>query len=95
MTRFEELLKEENLKPKYEMQLIDKDNQIYDELGFTSLTDFYYFLRKKIHVTEDEIKELVTKMILVKYDLNYSSSCYIRIINIETNEIVFNSKDDD
>jgi len=94
MTRFEELLKEENLNPKYEMQVIDKNNQIYDELGFTSLKDFYLFLRKEIPITENEIRELVTK-IIVKHDLNYGSSGYIRLINIETDEIVFSSKHDD
>ena len=94
MTRFEEIFKEENLKFKYEMQVIDKDNQIYDELGFTSLKDFYYFLRNEIPITENEIKEIVTK-IIVKHDLNYGSSGYIRLINLETNEIVFSSKADD
>jgi hypothetical protein len=61
MTRFEELLKEESLMPQYEMRVIDRSNQIYDDLLFTSLTDFYYFLHsdhydKIVHYSDDEIQ---------------------------------------
>lgn len=60
MSRFEELLKEENLIPKYEMRVIDRYNQIYDDLFFTSLTDFHYFLNsdhynKVVNRTDDRI----------------------------------------
>jgi hypothetical protein len=58
--RFVEITMKEDLTPKYEMRVIDKDNQIYNELKFTSLTDFQLFLNsdhydKIVHYSDDEI----------------------------------------
>ena len=58
--RFVEITMEEDLQPKYEMRVIDKYNNVYDELKFTSLTDFQLFLNsdhydKIVHATDDEI----------------------------------------
>lgn len=79
MNRFEELLKEENLKPKYKLSVIEpKTGLKFENLEFTSLTDFNFFLLsdhydKIVHATDDEIQ----------------------VVNLETNEIVFSSKADD
>jgi len=42
--RFSEIIDKENLQPKYEMRVIDNQNQIYDDIKFTSLTDFLLFM---------------------------------------------------
>lgn len=61
MNRFEEILKEENLKAKYEMIVIDKHKLFYDVLQFTSLTDFHLFLNsdhydKIVNRSDNEIR---------------------------------------
>ena len=43
---FETIIHEENLKPKYKMNVITKDGINYEELYFTSLTDFKYFFTR-------------------------------------------------
>jgi hypothetical protein len=66
--RFVEITMEEDLQPKYEMRVIDNDNEIYKELKFTSLTDFHLFLNSDhydeiVHATDDEIQ-------VIKIDTN-------------------------
>ena len=71
---FETIIQEENLKPKYKMNVITKDGINYEELYFTSLTDFKYFL-DSIHY--DRITNRTDDRIIV--------------VNIKTDEIVFDS----
>jgi len=79
MNRFKEILKEENLKPKYKLSVIEpKTGLKFENLEFTSLTDFHLFLNsdhydKIVNTTDDEI----------------------RVVDIKTNEIIFSSKHDD
>ena len=79
MNRFEEILKEENLKPKYKLSVIEpKTGLKFENLEFTSLTDFNLFLNsdhydKIVHASDDEIQ----------------------VINLDTGQIVFSSKADD
>jgi hypothetical protein len=87
MTKFEQLLLEENLKPKYEMRVIhipnkgknaSDDDIIHSELKFTSLTDFNFFLLSDHYDNID------------KYDDDR-----IIVVNLETDEIVFDTDRDD
>jgi hypothetical protein len=85
--RFEQLLEEENLKPKYEMRVIHTPNKgknasdddiIHSELKFTSLTDFNLFLLSD------------------HYDnIDNSTDDRIIVVNLETDEIVFDTDKDD
>jgi len=85
--RFEQLLEEENLKPKYEMRVIHTPNKgknvsdddiIHSELKFTSLTDFNLFLLSD------------------HYDnIDNSTDDRIIVVNLETDEIVFDTDRDD
>jgi hypothetical protein len=86
-SRFEQLLEEENLKPKYEMRVIhipnkgknaSDDDIIHSELQFTSLTDFNLFLLSDHYDNID------------KYDDDR-----IIVVNLETDEIVFDTDRDD
>ena len=87
MTKFEQLLLEENLKPKYEMRVIHTPNKgknasdddiIHSELQFTSLTDFNFFLLSD------------------HYDNGYQyDDDRIIVVNLETDEIVFDTDRDD
>lgn len=87
MTKFEQLLEEENLKPKYEMRVIhipnkgknaSDDDIIHSELKFTSLTDFNLFLLSD------------------HYDnIDNSTDDRIIVVNLETDEIVFDTDKDD
>jgi hypothetical protein len=58
--KFVEIIEQEDLQPKYEMRVINSKNQIYDDIKFTSLTDFHLFLLS-VHYdritdsTDDEI----------------------------------------
>lgn len=85
--RFEQLLEEENLKPKYEMRVIhipnkgknaSDDDIIHSELQFTSLTDFNLFL---LSYHYDKIVKSTDDRIIV--------------VNLETDEIVFDTDRDD
>lgn len=85
--RFEQLLEEENLKPKYEMRVIHNPNKgknasdddiIHSELKFTSLTDFNLFLLSEHY---DKIDNNTDDRIIV--------------VNLETDEIVFDTDKDD
>jgi hypothetical protein len=85
--RFEQLLEEENLKPKYEMRVIhipnkgknaSDDDIIHSEIQFTSLTDFNLFLLSDHYDNID------------KYDDDR-----IIVVNLETDEIVFDTDRDD
>jgi len=85
--RFEQLLEEENLKPKYEMRVIhipnkgknaSDDDIIHSELQFTSLTDFNFFL------LSDHYDKIVN-----------STDDRIIVVNLETDEIVFDTDRDD
>jgi hypothetical protein len=85
--RFEQLLEEENLKPKYEMRVIhipnkgknaSDDDIIHSELQFTSLTDFNFFL------LSDHYDKIVN-----------STEDRIIVVNLETDEIVFDTDRDD
>ncbi len=92
MSRFEQLLKEENLvygnqKPNYEMRVIHIPNKgknafgddiIHSELQFTSLTDFNFFL------LSDHYDKIVN-----------STDDRIIVVNLETDEIVFDTDRDD
>lgn len=85
--RFEQLLEEENLKPKYEMRVVhipnkgknaSDDDIIHSELKFTSLTDFNLFLLSD------------------HYDnIDNSTDDRIIVVNLETDEIVFDTDKDD
>ena len=85
-SRFEQLLEEENLKPKYEMRVIHipnkgknaSDDIIHSELKFTSLTDFNLFL------LSDHYDKIVK-----------STDDRIIVVNLETDEIVFDTDKDD
>ena len=85
--RFEQLLEEENLKPKYEMRVIhipnkgknaSDDDIIHSQLQFTSLTDFNFFLLSEHY---DKIVKSTDDRIIV--------------VNLETDEIVFDTDRDD
>lgn len=87
MTRYEEILKEENLAAKYQMTVIHIPNKgknyfvdeiEYDELYFTSLTDFNFFLLSDHY---DKITRCTDDQIIVT--------------DLKTNEIVFDSAKDD
>jgi hypothetical protein len=87
MTRFEQLLLEEKLTPKYEMRVIhipnkgknaSDDDIIHSELQFTSLTDFNFFL------LSDRYDNIVNK-----------TDDRIIVVNLETDEIVFDNDRDD
>jgi hypothetical protein len=85
--RFEQLLEEENLKPKYEMRVIHTPNKgknasdddiIHSELKFTSLTDFNLFL------LSDHYDKIIN-----------TTNDRIIVVNLETDEIVFDTDKDD
>jgi hypothetical protein len=91
MSKYEQLLKEENLvygnqKANYEMRVIhipnkgknSSDDIIHSELQFTSLTDFNFFL------LSDHYDKIVK-----------STDDRIIVVNLETDEIVFDTDRDD
>lgn len=87
MTRYEEILKEENLGAKYQMKVIGflnksksgfGDEMEYDELYFTSLTDFNFFL------LSDHYGKIT------KYNDDR-----IIVTDLKSNEIVFDSANED
>lgn len=76
MNKYEEILKKENLKPKYEMKVITiyQDSIIiHSKLEFTSLTDFHFFL------LSDHYDKIVT-----------STDDRIIVVNLETDETFSN-----
>lgn len=75
--KFLEITEQEDLQPKYEMRVINSKNKIYDDIKFTSLTDFNLFL---LSVHYDRITDRTDNKIIV--------------VNLETNEIVFDSSTD-
>lgn len=67
-SKFLEITEQEDLKPKYEMRVINSKNQIYDDIKFTSLTDFHLFL---LSVHYDRIIDRADdKIIVVNLETN-------------------------
>jgi hypothetical protein len=76
--KFSEIIEQEDLQPKYEMRVLNSKNQIFNDIKFTSLTDFNLFL---LSVHYDRITDSTDDKIIV--------------VNLETNEIVFNNSSED